>query len=219
MGLHVGFCAAAIAAVLTLGAANAADKPGERVLTPEEIAEKESRKACKIALCDALRSKAAEGGDIACDIVKTWREEDIEKMISGGRVDWPYGRALCRTKLNAPRAGLVRAMTEKRYDFDLPKHRVSCELDRKSKQAPYKVELDIAPRVTFENGKAVAAKVNWGDLEAPTLAKGVLWPGSALDNSVNILGAEIVRMTNEFTGKKCDEVRTELEKAPGADVP
>jgi hypothetical protein len=47
-----------------------------RVLTPEEKAEKESRKACKIKLCDILASKNSQGDDVTCDIVKTWREED-----------------------------------------------------------------------------------------------------------------------------------------------
>ncbi len=196
-----------------------AQTPLERVLTPEEKAEKESRKACKIAICGILRSKEAEGPDVSCDIVKTWREEDISKMVSGSKIDWPYGRAICRTKLAIGRVPLAKAMAEARYEMDVPKHTIRCELDRKSDAKPYVVEVEIAPKVTFENGKAVAAQLNWGDLEAPTFAKGVLWPGSALDNSVNILGGEIVRMTNEFSGRKCDEVKDQLPGAAPSPAP
>ncbi len=210
------FVFAAVIVCTGLSVAARAETPPERVLTPEEKAEKESRKACKIAICAILRSKVTEGPDVACDIVKTWREEDIAKMVSGGKVDWPYGRAVCRTKLAVGRAPLAKAMTETRYELDVPKHRIRCELDRKSQAKPYVVEVEMAPKVTFENGKAVDARLNWGDLEAPTFAKGVLWPGSALDNSMNILGGEIVRMTNEFSGKKCDEVKDQL---PGGQAP
>ena len=75
--------------------ANAADT---RVLTPEEKAEKEARKACKNKICDILATKNPQGDDVACDIVKTWREEDIVKML-GGQIQWPWGKAVCQSKL------------------------------------------------------------------------------------------------------------------------
>ena len=80
--------------------ANAADT---RVLTPEEKAEKEARKACKNKICDILATKNPQGDDVACDIVKTWREEDIVKML-GGQIQWPWGKAVCQSKLEVKRA-------------------------------------------------------------------------------------------------------------------
>ncbi|HEX6830350.1 MAG TPA: hypothetical protein VF090_02260, partial [Methyloceanibacter sp.] len=54
---------------------------GKDDLTPEERAEKQARKACKVKLCDILATKDPQGDDVACDIVKTWREQDITKML------------------------------------------------------------------------------------------------------------------------------------------
>ncbi len=86
---------------------------------------------------------------------------------------------------------------------------VRCSLLQKEGK-PYVVELDMAPKVTFENGKAVSAEVNWGEVSAPMLIYPILYAGTGLDNSSNVLGPEVVRMVNEFTGKKCAEVRREL---------
>jgi hypothetical protein len=59
--------------------------PGEKQpeLTPEEKAEKEARKACKAKICDIIATCDPAGEDISCDITKTWREEDIAKMLDG----------------------------------------------------------------------------------------------------------------------------------------
>jgi hypothetical protein len=37
----------------------------------------------------------------------------------------------------------------------------------------------------------------------------LIYAGTGLDNSANVLGPEVVRMVNEFTTKKCAEVRAE----------
>jgi hypothetical protein len=55
-----------------------ANKPA---MTPEERAEREARKACKVKICDILATKDPQGDDVSCDIVKTWREADITKML------------------------------------------------------------------------------------------------------------------------------------------
>ena len=47
---------------------------GKNDLTPEERAEKQARKACKVKICDILATKDPQGDDVACDTVKTWRE-------------------------------------------------------------------------------------------------------------------------------------------------
>ena len=189
-----------------------AAEPGkpQRVLTPEEIAEKESRKACKIELCRVFRNKEAQGPDVACDVVKTWREEDIEDMVSGGTIGWPWGRAKCEARLNLSRDSMVKAVSEPTYEFTLPTHQVVCELDRKSEGKFYKVSAKFAPKVTFENGKAVAGQVNWGEVDAPTLAYGAIWPATGVDNSTNVLGGQLVNMVNEFLTTKCDEVKDEI---------
>jgi hypothetical protein len=124
-------------------------------MTPEERAEREARKACKVKICDILATKDPQGDDVSCDIVKTWREADITKML-GGRIDRPWGKAVCQSKLEIKRGQLVKAMTDANYEVDLPEQKVSCTLAQKKEGDPYAVEISIAPKVAFENGKAAS---------------------------------------------------------------
>lgn len=182
---------------------------GKQELPPEERAERHARKACKIKICDILATKDQQGDDVSCDIVKTWRELDITKML-GGRFDWPWGKAVCQSKLEIKREQLVNAMTQANYEVALPEQKVSCALAQKSEGEPYAVGVSIAPKVTFENGKAVSARLNWGEANAPMLAYALIYAGTGFDNSTNVLGPEVVRMVNEFTGKKCKRVKDDL---------
>jgi hypothetical protein len=183
-------------------------------LTPEERAERQARKACKIKICDILATKDPQGDDVSCDIVKTWRESDITKML-GGRFDWPWGKAVCQSKLDIKREQLVNAMTQANYEVALPEQKVSCTLAQKSEGEPYAVGVSIAPKVTFENGKAVSARLNWGEANAPMLAYALIYAGTGFDNSTNVLGPEVVRMVNEFTGRKCKRVKDDLPSHTG----
>ena len=180
----------------------------KRALTPAEKAEKKARKACKIEICEILATKSQQGPDIACDIVKTWRTDDIVEML-GGRIDWPWGNAVCQSKLRLKRAPPANAMSEPRTRIVMDSQTVRCSLHQK-KGKPYVVELDMAPKVTFKDGKAVSAEINWGEVSAPMLIYPILYAGTGLDNSSNVLGPEVVRMVNEFTVKKCAEVKDEL---------
>jgi len=185
----------------------------EEPLTAEEKAEKEARKACKVEICGILESKDPNGADVSCDIVKTWREKDIGTML-GGRFDWPWGKAVCESKLELRRADLARAMSDQSYDVALGPQKVLCTLGQKGDAEPYRVEISIAPKVSFEKGKAVRASLNWGEASAPMLAYALIYAGTGLDNSTNVLGPHVVRMVNEFTGKKCAEVKKELSGTP-----
>ncbi len=186
------------------------EKP-KRILTPEEKAEKAERRICKVQICSVFSTRDPEGADIDCPIIKTWREEDIEEIL-GGKLDWPWGKARCTTQLKLNRATLAAAAGEGGTVAKLEKHSINCSLDLKSDGASYDVKVDITPEVTFANGKAKSARMNWGAIDAPMLAYTVIWPGAKLDNSLNVLGGQIVKMTNEFMGKKCEKVRSLLPK-------
>src|SRR6478672_13855358 len=183
-------------------------------MSPEEFAEKQARKACKVKICDILATKNPQGDDVACDIVKTWREQDITKML-GGRFNWTWGKAVCQSKLEVKREALVKAMTEANYDVVLPEQKVRCTLAQKSEGEPYAVDISIAPKVAFENGKAVSAKLNWGEAKAPMLAYALIYAGTGLDNSANILGPEVTRMVDEFTTKKCAKLKDDMPRSTG----
>lgn len=178
----------------------------EGQLTPEETAEKESRRACKIDLCRAFHSKDASAPDIACHVVKSWRKEQLVKLVAKVKVTWPYDGAHCFTDLTLKRADLVRAMTEPKVEIQFAKHTVSCTIASEKKGAT-NFSFELAPKVTFENGKAVNAKAEWGKIEAPTLIKSALWTATAADNTVNILSGSIVEEVNTFITKRCDEVK------------
>jgi hypothetical protein len=178
-------------------------------LTPEEKAEKEARKACKVQICAAFRNKKAEGGDISCGVVKSWRKEQLTKLVAKLKVTWPYGPVRCTTSVNIKRTDLIRAMTEDKVDTQLDKHSVACTVDRE-KEASTELTFDFSPKVTWEKGKATSAQMNWGKLEAPTLLKSALWTATAADNTINILSGTLAEDINNFIAKKCDEVKDEI---------
>ncbi len=185
------------------------DTDAKRVLTPEEQAEKDARKACKQKICDIIATRDPTGEDVACDIVKTWREEDIVKML-GGKIGWPWGKAVCQSRLELKRKPLALAMSESEYEIVMPAQKVRCTLAQKEKGEPYAIEISLAPKVKFKDGKASEASLNWGEASAPMFIYPLIYAGTGFDNSSNVLGPEVARMVNEFTTKKCAELKAEL---------
>jgi hypothetical protein len=177
-------------------------------LTPEERAEREARKACKVRICAAFHSREAQAPDVACNVLKSWRKEQLTKMLQKAKVSWPWGRVKCTTDIKLKGESLARAMTDDRYEAKLDTHKVACEVERE-KAEPAKINFEFTPKVTFEKGKAVKAVLNWGKVEAPTLIKGAMWTATATDNTFNVLQSTLVEDINDFTGPRCDEVKAE----------
>jgi hypothetical protein len=190
---------------------NASDKPAPAPqLTAEELQERELRKACKVALCSAFHAQAAGGGDVTCGVLKTWRKEQLAKMVSKGGVSWPWGAARCTADLKFKRDDLAKALREPAYELVVPPHPISCELDREPEK--YQIKLEIAPKVQFKDGKAVKAALNWGKIDAPLLAKSALWSATAADNTFGVLQSTIVEDINDFVSVKCLEVKDEWKR-------
>lgn len=177
-------------------------------LTPEEIAERESRKACKVAICDAFHNRKP-GNDISCHVVKSWRKEHLQKIVSKAKVSWPWGRVRCSTDIKLRREALIKAMTEPKHEVVLDTHKVTCEVEREEGNAELK--FAFAPKVLFENGKAVKASLNWGEIDGPTIVKGALWTATATDNTFNVLDGMVVEDINNFISNKCMEVKDEWQ--------
>ncbi len=182
------------------------DSPPEVELTAEEKAEKEARKACKADICSAFRAKQAAGADIACTVVKSWRKEQLGKLVGKMKVSWPYEGVRCTSAVNLKRADLDKAMSSDKIEVQLDKHSVACTVNR-AKDGPTEIKFEFSPKVTFEKGKATKAKINWGKIEAPALVKSALWTATAADNTINMLSGTLVEDINDFIGKKCDEVK------------
>ena len=182
--------------------------PATDDLTPAEIAERDARKACKVEICSAFHLRKPEGPDITCNVLKTWRKEQLQKMIERAKVSWPWGPVKCVADIKLKRSDLVKAMGDKSYVAQLDTHQVNCEVDR-DKEAPAKISFAFAPKVTFEGGKATKASLNWGTIDAPALVKGAMWTATATDNTFNVLQSTLVEDINDFIGTKCVEVKDE----------
>lgn len=196
----------------------AQDKAGEKkgdgatlssevVLTPEEQAERDGRKACKVAICAAFH-KRQPGADIACAITKSMRKEQLNKIVSKAKVSWPWGRIVCKTEVKAARDMLIKAMTEPKIEAQFESHTITCTVER-DKEGPAEISAELKPKITFENGKATKAALQWGKVEGPTVIKGAMWTATAADNTLGVLQGMIVDDVNDFVSKKCDEVKEE----------
>jgi hypothetical protein len=179
--------------------------PPEIELTPAEKAEKQSRRACKVDICSAMHDKQTSGGGISCNIVKSWRKEQLTKLVAKLKVTWPYGPVRCTSKVSLDRAELVKAVSEDKADLQLKMHSVTCTVERENKPSA-ELSFEFSPKVSFENGEAVTAQMNWGKIAAPTLLKSALWTATAADNKINLLSATLVEDINNFIAKKCPAV-------------
>lgn len=179
-------------------------------LTPEEIKERDLRKDCKVKICSAFHNRKSEGGDISCNVLKTWRKEQLTKMIEKAKVSWPWGPVKCTAEVKLKREGLIKAMTEDKFESQLDTHHVACEVDR-DKEAKADIKFEFSPKVTFEKGKATKAVLNWGKIEAPALVKGAMWTATATDNTFNVLQSTIVEDINDFIANKCMEVKDDWQ--------
>lgn len=216
-GLYAGLMAALLSIGFAPGIAQAADEAKAKSdeakveplkLTPEEIAEREARKDCKIRICSAFLLKKA-GDDVTCNVVKSWRKEQLDKMVQKARVSWPWGKVQCTADLKLPRDQMIKAMDEAKFELVLEKHTVTCIVEREKE--PATINFSFAPKVQFENGKATKAALYWGKIEAPTLIKGAMWTATATDNTFNVLQSSLVQDINDFVGEKCPEIKDELK--------
>lgn len=177
-------------------------------LTPEERAEREARKECKVRICAAFHNRNTDGGDISCSVLKSWRKEQLSKMVEKAKVSWPWGRVKCTADVRLKREALIKSMTEDKYEAALDTHKVLCEVEREGSEKS-EIKLEFTPKVTFEKGKAVKAALGWGKVEAPTLVKGAMWTATATDNTFNVLQGTIVEDINSFITDRCNEVKAD----------
>lgn len=177
--------------------------------TDDEKKERETRRVCAVAVCSTLHNRKPASGEVACNVQKTWRKEIMAKILAKGKVTWPWGNARCSGDLKIDRAILVKAMSEPEFEAKFEKHDLRCELE--GEKDKYEVKLEMQPKVTFKDGKAVKASLNWGKVEAPTLAKTALWSATAADNSFGVLQSTVVGDINDFIQNKCNEVKAEWQ--------
>jgi hypothetical protein len=201
---------AALAAAAQAGPAAAQVLSGKtEVLTAEEQAERESRKACKVQICSALHNRKP-GDDVACNITKSWRKEQLDKIVGKGGISWPWGKVVCVAPIKMKRDMLITALAGPKVESEIGQQSLACTVEGKeASDAKSEIKADFSPKVTFEGGKATKAFLNWGKIDAPTLVKGAMWTATATDNTFNVLQGMIVEDINRFATEGCDEVKEE----------
>ena len=185
------------------------DAPASAPETEEEKREREGRKLCAIAVCSTLHNKKPADGQVACNIQKTWRKETLTRILSRGKITWPWGDLRCTSDIRLDRASLIKAMDAPEFEAQFDTYDIRCQID--STKEKYDVTAQLRPKVTFKQGKAVKANFNWGKLEAPTLAKSALWSMTAADNTFGLLQSTAVEDINEFITTRCMEVKEEWQ--------
>lgn len=185
------------------------DAPGAIVETEEEKLERDGRRKCAAAVCATLHNKRPADGLATCSIRKTWRKEALTRVLSKAKVSWPWGDTRCTSEVRFDRATLVKAMEGPQYEAQFEAHAVRCTIDGEKEK--YEVNVQLRPKVTFKDGKAIKASLNWGKLEAPTLAKSALWSITAADNTFGLLQSTMVEDINAFITTKCMEAKEEWQ--------
>jgi hypothetical protein len=100
-------------------------------------------------------------------------------------------------------------MQEAEFEAQFDTYDIRCQIE--GAKDKYDVKAQIRPKITFKQGKAVKASLNWGKIEAPTLTKTALWSITAADNTFGLLQSTAVEDINEFIGTKCMEVKAEWQ--------
>jgi hypothetical protein len=200
------FTALASVAILNQSRGQSIATPAE---TEQEKKERDIRNKCAAAVCSTLRNRRPATGDVTCEVQKTWRKDILVKIMSRTKISWPWGDTRCSGALKLDRPTLIKAMAEPEFEAQFAKHAIRCEIE--SGNDKYDVALEMQPRVTFKQGKAVKASLNWGKIEAPALAKSALWSATAADNSFGVLQSTVVEDINTFIEKRCMEVKKDWE--------
>ena len=81
----------------------AQEKKGPRTDLPPALAERlvkegDAREACKKLICEAARSKKAEGDPLSCKVVKTWPAKDLKDKISQRKTGVEMGSRPMRSR-------------------------------------------------------------------------------------------------------------------------
>ena len=184
--------------------------PEVRPETEAEKQERAGRRKCAALICGTLHNKTPSTGEVSCNVQKTWRKEALTKILSRVKVSWPWGDTRCASQIKLDRAILIKAVQDPAFEAQFETYDIRCQIDAANEKKPdekYDVTAQIKPKVTFKEGKAVKARLNWGKVEAPTLAKSVLWPITAADNTLGLLQGLVVEDINEFMTTKCMEVK------------
>jgi hypothetical protein len=198
--MRIGICAAWLAAALALGCTAAGLMVGSAFALDEDKAEKDKLAACEHDLCSILVKRDA-GADLQCALQKTWAGKAIKEGVEQKKLSWGFGDVRCAVDLVAKRQEMIDALTKPDYEFKLGVQSVKCDIEREKEVM--KVNVSLAPKFQFKDGKAVKAWLGIGTIEAPTVVKGAIWTAAQLEDTFGIVHGDLLREINRFVYERC----------------
>lgn len=164
--------------------------------------EEERIKACEKELCLMILSRDANGADLKCDLTKTWAKSDLEGGKDKG-VSWIFGDAQCSADIKLKRADVIDALTKPKHTIKLPEQAVKCVVERDGETKP--VDIQLAPKLKFKDGKADKVWINLGDMSGPADVKGVVATAASLEDTLGIFHKPMIKSINKFMHKQCNK--------------
>ena len=158
-------------------------------------------KKCERSICELIVNKSTDGGNISCDLTKTWGAKELQKGASQTKFKWSWGDASCHTKIDLTRAPLLKALGEPNYDLTLDPTNVDCTIggDEESK-----VSFTLAPTLNFEKGAVTKAQLGIDKIKGPFMKRMVLKSAQLMDKS-KVLDGILAKEINKFITVKCPE--------------
>lgn len=182
----------AISAGLAIAPARALeDKPGE----------KDALRACEQKLCEVVLKKEAAGGDIACEVGKTWAQNKLKEGSEKRKLSWAFGDARCGVNFTLPRETMLSALSKPAHTLEFKPETAKCEIEREKEVTT--VSVTLQPKITFKDGKADKVWLNVTTIDAPTVIKGAIWTAAQVEDTFGVFHAELIGEINELVHEKC----------------
>src|SRR5262245_24422260 len=98
----------------------------DKGLADQLYREQQQNRGCKIAVCETIRSRAVQAGNVACHVAKTWPDIDIKNRLLKGVINWPWGHTRCEGEFAIDRQLIAASVAGPRSEVKVGKHNVAC---------------------------------------------------------------------------------------------
>jgi hypothetical protein len=188
---------AGLACGIVVAGAGAAEAQG----LVEGASERDALKACEKKICEIVVKKEASGPDFACTLTKTWNKSKIQEGIEKKRLTWGFGNARCVIDVAMKRSDILEAMSKPAHTIELAPQTVKCQVEREKDALD--VNVTLAPKLQFKDGKAEKAWLGVKNIEAPVVIRGAIWTVAQAEDYFGLFHGDMIAEINEFTGQKC----------------
>lgn len=163
--------------------------------------EKDKLKACEQNICSLILKKGPAAGNLSCNLSKTWEKSKIVNGVKEKKISWTFGDARCGVDLKISNGDVVSALSKPTHDLVFAPHDVKCQIERT--EGITDVNITMAPKISFKDGKATKAWLNVSKIDAPTMIKGAIWTVTKLEDNFGLFHSQMISEINEFVHEKC----------------